>query len=125
MTVLSAKANSIRSSGRFHPVGFEFAHQADPDAELYYNDYSMAKRKTRRRYTNGKKPSITGVKIDGIGMQGHMTMDFPAVADFEESVLAFADLEESDDYRIRSFGIASPKEMPEPIFHWIIHTIKI
>jgi endo-1,4-beta-xylanase len=27
--------------GRIYPLAFEFAHEADPDTELYYNDYGM------------------------------------------------------------------------------------
>lgn len=77
----------------FIRLAFEFAHEADPDAELYYNDYSMAKKEKREGVIRMvRNLQSQGVKIDGIGMQGHMTMDFPAVADFEESVLAFADL---------------------------------
>ena len=33
-----------------------------------------------------------GVKIDGIGMQGHIGMDYPSIQDFEKSILTFAGL---------------------------------
>ena len=33
-----------------------------------------------------------GVRIDGIGMQGHIAMDGPATEDFEKSILAFSGL---------------------------------
>jgi len=74
-------------------LAFEFAHAADPDAELYYNDYSMAHEGRR----NGivamvKSLQENGVKIDGIGMQGHFTMDFPTLEEFEKSLLAFSGL---------------------------------
>ncbi len=74
-------------------LAFEFAHAADPDAELYYNDYSMAI-PTKR---NGvvamvKKLQSQGVKISGIGMQGHMLMNFPVIDEFEKSILAFSEL---------------------------------
>jgi endo-1,4-beta-xylanase len=77
----------------FIRLAFEFAHEADPDAELYYNDFSMAKNEKREGVIKMvRNLQSQGVKIDGIGMQGHMTMDFPAIEDFEESLLAFADL---------------------------------
>ncbi len=74
-------------------LAFEFAHQADPDAELYYNDYSMANEGKR----NGvlalvKSLQEKDVKIDGVGMQGHLNMDFPPVEEFEKSLLAFSAL---------------------------------
>ncbi len=74
-------------------LAFEFAHAADPEAELYYNDYSMA-HEGRRNGTVAMIKSLqeNGIKIDGIGMQGHFTMDFPALEEFEKSLLAFSGL---------------------------------
>lgn len=75
------------------PLAFEFAHAADPDAQLYYNDYSMAipaKRDGVVRLV--KSLQEAGVRIDGVGMQGHLNMDFPGVEEFEKSLLAFAGL---------------------------------
>jgi len=70
---------------------FEYAHEADPQAELYYNDYSMAHKGRRDAVVKMvTKLKQQGVKIDGIGMQGHMTMDFPAIEEFEKSMIAFA-----------------------------------
>jgi endo-1,4-beta-xylanase len=74
-------------------LAFQFAHEADSAAELYYNDYSMAK--PGRRDTVVKvlgKLLKEGVKIDGIGMQGHITMDFPTIEDEEKSIIAFGNL---------------------------------
>ncbi len=77
----------------FIKLAFQFAHEADPKAELYYNDYSM--------YLEGKRQGVVrmvkslqqqGVKIDGIGMQGHIGMDYPALEEEENSIVAFAGL---------------------------------
>ena len=60
-----------------------------PDAELYYNDYSMAipaKREGVVRMV--KNLQKQGVKIDGIGMQGHVGMDYPAIEEFEKSIFS-------------------------------------
>ena len=73
-------------------LAFQFAHEADPDADLYYNDYSMAhegRRNTVVKMVNDLKSQ--GVRIDGVGMQGHMDLVFPDLDDFEESLLAFAE----------------------------------
>jgi len=72
---------------------FEFAHEADPDAELYYNDYSLENEPKR----NGavkllKKLLAGGVKIDGVGLQGHYKMDWPTTQQLDSTIKAFADL---------------------------------
>lgn len=77
----------------FVRLAFEFAHAADPDAELYYNDYSMAhEAKCAAVCSMVKELQGAGVRVDGIGMQGHMMMHFPSAADFEKSLLAFSNL---------------------------------
>jgi len=71
-------------------LAFRFAKQADPKAELYYNDYNMAKPGKRDAVVKLVKNLATkGIKVSGIGMQGHLMMDFPAVVDFEKSIVAF------------------------------------
>jgi len=90
---------SLRQNKFFQIIGedyirlaFEFAREADPDAILMYNDYSMAHEGRRNcivKMINDFKEQ--GVKIDGIGMQGHMNMSFPPVEEFEKSLLAFAE----------------------------------
>lgn len=73
-------------------LAFEFAHEADPDAELYYNDYSMAHQGRREGVVKMVKwLQEQGIRIDGIGMQGHMTMEFPDYDEFEKSIIAFSE----------------------------------
>lgn len=77
----------------FVRLAFEYAREADPSAELYYNDYSMANPGRRQGVINMvKKLQDQGVKVDGIGMQGHLNMDYPSIDEFEKSIIAFADL---------------------------------
>lgn len=74
-------------------LAFQFAHEADPEAELYYNDYSMALEKRRNSVVAMvKELQSEGIKVSGIGMQGHLTMDFPTVQEFEKSIIAFSEL---------------------------------
>ncbi|MBN2766009.1 MAG: endo-1,4-beta-xylanase [Paludibacteraceae bacterium] len=77
----------------FVKLAFQYAQEADPDAELYYNDYSMSLEGRR----NGviamvKDLQSQGIKVSGIGMQGHLDMDFPDIKEFENSIEAFAAL---------------------------------
>lgn len=72
---------------------FEFAKQADPEAELYYNDYSLwkpAKRDGAVRLVRSLQEK--GIKVDGIGMQGHYGIDYPTLDQIEASIEAFAAL---------------------------------
>jgi len=74
-------------------LAFQFAHEADPKAELYYNDFSMARPAKRNAVVKMiKELQAEGIKVSAIGMQGHMTMDFPTVDEFEKSIIAFAAL---------------------------------
>lgn len=75
----------------FIPLAFQYAHEADPDAELYLNDYGMNVPGRRDTYVRIIKDlQQRGLRIDAIGMQGHMGMDYPTLEDFETSLLAFA-----------------------------------
>ena len=69
-------------------LAFKYAHEADPDAELYYNDYSMSKREKYRtaiRIVNNLKNK--GIRIDGVGMQGHMDLKHPTIDDYENAII--------------------------------------
>jgi len=77
----------------FIKLAFQFAHEADPDAELYYNDYSMAVPGKRAGVVAmAKKLQEQGVQIDGIGMQTHVGLDYPELEEFEASMEAFGAL---------------------------------
>jgi endo-1,4-beta-xylanase len=77
----------------FVTLAFRFAHEADPNAELYYNDYSMTLEGRRNRVVEMVKSlQAQGIRIDGIGMQGHIGMDSPSIEEFEKSILAFSGL---------------------------------
>lgn len=77
----------------FVELAFQFAHEADPEAELIYNDYSMANPSKREGVVAMvKEIQNKGIRIDGIGMQGHINLNYPSIEEFEKSILAFADL---------------------------------
>lgn len=59
----------------FIPLAFQYAHEADPSMELYYNDYSMNKEKKVRGIINFFKPLMAkGLTVTAIGFQGHMIL---------------------------------------------------
>jgi len=72
---------------------FEFARQADPDAELYYNEYDL-EAGPKREGVIGLIQGLQGkgVRVDGIGIQGHWFLDHPPVEQIEEQFEALARL---------------------------------
>ncbi len=71
-------------------AAFEAAHQADPDAELYYNDYSLenpAKRAGVLKLVQAIR--ARGLRIDAVGSQGHWGLDWPAIGEIETSINDF------------------------------------
>lgn len=72
-------------------LAFQFAHEADPDAELYYNDYSMSKPGKREAVCQLVRQLKTkGIRIDAVGMQSHNGYNYPDYSDYEKSLEAFA-----------------------------------
>ena len=72
-------------------LAFQFAHEADPDAELYYNDYSMSKPGKREAVCQlVRQLKAKGIRIDAVGMQSHNGYNYPDYSDYEKSLEAFA-----------------------------------
>jgi endo-1,4-beta-xylanase len=70
---------------------FAFAHEADPQAELYYNDYNLwkpAKREGAIRLVNRLR--ARGIRIDGVGEQAHWGLAEPPIAQIDETIAALA-----------------------------------
>ena len=58
------------------PLAFQYAHEADPNVELYYNDFSMNKPSKVEGVCRFFRPLIAqGLPITAIGMQGHMILE--------------------------------------------------
>lgn len=60
-------------------MAFRWAHEADPDAKLFYNDYSTEgmNAKSNAVYRHLKLLIDKGVPIDGVGTQLHLTAENP------------------------------------------------
>jgi len=91
---------TMRQSPWFKIIGdyylvkaFQFAHEADPSAQLYYNDYDLelpAKRAGGVELI--KKLKAAGVPISGVGLQNHNQMEWPSAADEDATITAFENL---------------------------------
>lgn len=75
----------------FIEIAFRAAHEADPDAELYYNDFSMSRPGKRAAVCRMvRRLKAKGVRIDAVGMQSHSGLDYPDLKDYEASIDSFA-----------------------------------
>lgn len=72
-------------------LAFKFAHEADPKAELYYNDYSMSNPSRRAAVCRIiRHLKSIGCRIDAVGMQSHNGLDYPDLKEYEASIDSFA-----------------------------------
>lgn len=72
---------------------FRLAQKAAPNTELYYNDYNIEQPKKRAgAIAIIKKIQAAGVRIDGVGIQGHWRAKSVPLKDIEESIKEFAAL---------------------------------
>ena len=70
---------------------FEFAHAADPDAQLYYNDYNIEQpEKLAKTLKLVSSLQGAGVRLDAVGIQGHWLMDWPPTEMIENGIEALA-----------------------------------
>jgi endo-1,4-beta-xylanase len=73
---------------------FRYAHEADPHAELTYNDYSLENEPKRNgaialvQKLKGKRVPITSV-----GLQGHDSLTWPSVEQQDATIAAFGNLD--------------------------------
>ena len=109
--------DSFRKSQAYQLCGDEFiknafiwAHEADPQAGLFYNDYSAwTPAKRTYIYNMVKKLQAEGAPITGIGMQGHYNIfDNPTLEDFETAIQMYLEL--VDDIQITEFDIRINEE---------------
>ena len=82
---------ALRAIGYDYVIkAFQFAHEADPDAELYYNDYNI-----ERDYKRDKALRMirelreAGVRLDAIGVQGHWLLGSPSLDEIDRGISAF------------------------------------
>ncbi|MGH7976305.1 MAG: endo-1,4-beta-xylanase [Limisphaerales bacterium] len=74
-------------------LAYQFAHEADPKMQLYYNDYSLENAPKR----NGaialiKNLQAHGIPIYAVGLQGHYKMDWPTTNQLDETIKDFSKL---------------------------------
>lgn len=77
----------------FIAKAFEYAHEADPKAVLFYNDYNTENPvKIQKIYTMLKELIAKGVPINGVGLQAHWSINNPSREELEKSIQMFSSL---------------------------------
>ncbi|SMO42621.1 endo-1,4-beta-xylanase [Gracilimonas mengyeensis] len=133
---ISDSAGTMRESLWYQIIGedyvakaFEFAHEADPEAELYYNDYSLNDAPKREGvYELIKSVQEQGARVTGIGMQGHYGLDYATEEQLENSITRFSELgvvaiteldmdvlPSASDYRGADVGAMSDAELTDAL----------
>ena len=78
-------------------IAFKYAKEADPDAQLYYNDYNIEQGAVANTGKHAssllllKRLIAEGAPIDGVGIQGHWHLD-TNLADVEQAIKNYAAL---------------------------------
>lgn len=72
---------------------FNYAHQADPEALLFYNDYNATQPQKRDKIFKLVQDLLeAGTPIHGIGIQGHWNIYSPSVDEIEAALKKYASL---------------------------------
>ena len=72
---------------------FQWANEADPQAELYYNDYSVENAPKRNGIVNlVRNLQSKGIRVTAVGLQGHNRLEWPTLAQQDSTIAAFAAL---------------------------------
>ncbi len=77
----------------FVPLIFKWAHEADPDCQLFYNDYNTENPIKREKIYNFLKELLDqGVPIHGVGLQAHWNINNPSEENLRASIDRFSSL---------------------------------
>ena len=93
-----AGQSPMRQSPMFQIAGeefiykaFEYAHEADPDALLFYNDYNDSEpAKSDRIAALVQRMKDADVPVDGIGMQGHYNIYSPSAQEIDDAITKYS-----------------------------------
>lgn len=95
-------------------LAFQFAHEADPDAKLFYNDFLAegvnAKADGILAFVKGMR--ARGIPIDGVGFQGHIAVN-PDLVSYAANMKRFNDAGFETAYTEVDVGLHLPASQAE------------
>lgn len=78
----------------FIEKAFQYAHEADPNALLFYNDYNECNPVKRDKIVKLiQSLKAKGVPIHGMGLQAHWNLSGPSIAEIREAIEKYAALD--------------------------------
>jgi endo-1,4-beta-xylanase len=82
---------ALRAIGPDHVLqAFQLAREADPGAELYYNDYNIERPAKRQRTLRLLRELLAaGARVDGVGIQGHWILDQVPFDDIRDAIAEY------------------------------------
>lgn len=85
--------NSIGDGDELVRLAFRYASEYAPNTELYYNDFNAWRPEKRDGIVRMVKMlQKEGIRIDGVGIQGHWGLNYPKNEYIEKAIDAFAAL---------------------------------
>ncbi|PJJ84355.1 endo-1,4-beta-xylanase [Mucilaginibacter auburnensis] len=85
--------NIVGSGDTVVKYAFKYAQQYAPNTELYYNDFNMWRPEKRDAVVRMVKMlQKEGIRIDGVGMQGHWGLNYPENKYIEDAINAYSAL---------------------------------
>jgi len=99
----------------FIEAAFRYAHEADPQAKLYYNDYNSEHPVKREKiYKLLKKLVDDHVPIDGVGMQAHWKLNEPSPNELRKALDEVTSLGLKVQFTELDITIRLPQPKPAP-----------
>ena len=106
---------AIFNGPEFIEAAFRYAHEADPGAKLYYNDYNSEHPVKREKiYKLLKRLVDNHVPIDGVGMQAHWKLNDPTPEELRKALDEFTSLGLKVQFTELDITIRLPQPRPAP-----------
>ncbi|OCX53008.1 1,4-beta-xylanase [Mucilaginibacter sp. PPCGB 2223] len=106
---------TICNGPEFIEAAFRYAHEADPGAKLYYNDYNSEHPIKREKiYKLLKRLVDNHVPIDGVGMQAHWKLNDPSPEELRKALDEFTSLGLKIQITELDITIRMPRPRPAP-----------
>ena len=116
-TQIYRKSNwyNICNGPEFIEAAFRYAHEADPGAKLYYNDYNSEHPVKREKiYKLLKRLVDNHVPIDGVGMQAHWKLNDPSPEELRKALDEYTSLGLKVQFTELDITIRMPQPRPAP-----------
>lgn len=106
---------NVCNGPEFIEAAFRYAHEADPKAKLYYNDYNSEHPVKREKIYKLLKALVDNhVPIDGVGMQAHWKLNDPSPEELRKALDEYTSLGLKVQFTELDITIRLPQPRPAP-----------